>query len=66
MTDSTRIDEAWLQEAVRRSEELDLGLVETISAEEVRREVLKLLAHPMGLTPEQTLTANVAGFLGAY
>ncbi|HLA34784.1 MAG TPA: hypothetical protein VJ001_07950 [Rhodocyclaceae bacterium] len=65
MTDSTSIAEAWLQEALRRSEELDLGLVETISAEEVRCEALKLLARPVGLMPEQTIAANVAGILGA-
>lgn len=54
-------------EALRRSAEIDSGLVETISAEEARCEVRKLLkckvakAHEL----EQTIALNVAGILEA-
>ena len=43
MTNSSSIAEAWRVEALRRSAEIDSGLVETISAEEVQREARKLL-----------------------
>lgn len=43
MTNSSNIADAWRVEALRRSAEIDSGLVETISAEEVQREVRKLL-----------------------
>lgn len=37
------IEQLWLQEAERRSAEMDQGLVQRIPAEEVRREALALL-----------------------
>lgn len=43
MTNSSSIAEAWRVEALRRSAEIDSGLVETISAEEAQREARKLL-----------------------
>ena len=65
--DSQAIAEAWRVEALRRSAEIDSGTAETISAEDVRREVHKLLARKVGLTPESkpTIASNVARILGA-
>ncbi|MEI7868604.1 MAG: addiction module protein [Candidatus Methylumidiphilus sp.] len=36
-------EQLWLQEAARRAAEMDQGLVQRISADEVRREALALL-----------------------
>ncbi|MEF8718006.1 MAG: hypothetical protein V5B44_09845 [Candidatus Accumulibacter necessarius] len=63
MSDLPGIAEAWHREALRRAEELDLGLVDTVSAEEVRCAVRKLLARPVGLTPEPAITASGAEIL---
>ena len=61
------ISEAWRIEALRRSAEIDSGAVETLSAEDARREVRKLLSRRDDLTveSEQTIAANVAGILEA-
>jgi putative addiction module component (TIGR02574 family) len=60
------IAEAWRIEALRRSAEIDSGTVETISAEDARREVRKLLARQDCLAQESkpAIAANVAGILG--
>jgi hypothetical protein len=67
MTDSQGVVAAWHKEALRRAEEIDCGLVDTVSAEESRCEASKLLILRVGLTPEseQTIAANVAGILSA-
>ena len=65
MSDLPGIAEAWHREARRRAEELDLGLVDTVSAEEVRCAVRKLLVRPGGLTPEQTVATIGTGILEA-
>ena len=49
------IAEAWCAEAVRRAAELDSGLTDTFSAEDVRAAVMALL---------KPISANVAGGLG--
>lgn len=66
MSDLPGIAEAWHREALRRTEELDLGLVDTVSDEEVRCAVRKLLARPVSLTPEQTIATFGAGILEAW
>ena len=37
------IEQLWLQEAVRRAEEIDQGLTKRVAAEEVRRQAQALL-----------------------
>lgn len=67
MTNPSSIAEAWRVEALRRSAEIDSGLVETISAEEVRREVRKLLKGKavQARELEQAIAANAADILKA-
>ena len=65
MSDLPGIAEAWHRGALRRAEELDLGLVDTVSAEEARCAAQKLLVRPVGLTPEQTAAAIGARILAA-
>ncbi|MCR4298845.1 MAG: addiction module protein [Gallionella sp.] len=67
MTNSSSIAEAWRVEALRRSAEIDSGLVETISAEEAQREVRKLLKGKVAQAREleQTIAQNVAEILEA-
>lgn len=67
MTNPSSIAEAWRVEALRRSAEIDSGLVETISAEEVRREVRKLLKSKVLEADEleKTIAQNVAEILEA-
>ena len=64
MTDPTSTAEAWRLEALRRSAEIDSGLAETISAEEARCEVRKLL-NAQARELEQTIAQNVAEILEA-
>lgn len=65
MTNSSSIAEAWRVEALRRSAEIDSGLVETISAEEAQREARKLLKGKAAQVREleQTIALNVAEIL---
>ncbi len=67
MTDPSSIAEAWRVEAPRRSAEIDSGLLETISAEEVSAAVCKLLKGEAAQAREleQTIALNVAGILEA-
>ncbi|MDO9011834.1 MAG: hypothetical protein Q7U78_08510 [Gallionella sp.] len=62
MTNSSSIAEAWRVEALRRSTEIDSGLVETISAEEAQREVRKLLKGKVAQVDEleQRVVRNVS------
>ena len=67
MTNSSSIAEAWRVEALRRSAEIDCGLVETISAEEEQREARKLLKGKVvqARELEQAIAQNVAEILEA-
>jgi hypothetical protein len=67
MTDTQTIAEAWREEALRRSAEIDSGLVETVSAEQARCEIRKLLRNKVAQAQEleQTNAANVTGILEA-
>ena len=67
MTNSSSIAEAWRVEALRRSAEIDCGLVETISAEEAQREARKLLKGKVvqARELEQAIAQNVAEILEA-
>ncbi len=67
MTDSSSIAEAWSVEALRRSAEIDSGLVDTVSSEEVSAAVCKLLKGEAAQAREleQTIALNVAGILEA-
>lgn len=67
MTNPSSIAEAWRVEALRRSAEIDSGLIETISAEEVQREARKLLKGKavQARELEQAIAANAADILKA-
>jgi len=67
MTNSSSIADAWRVEALRRSAEIDSGLVETISAEEVQRAVRKLLKGEAAQVDEleQRVVRNVSKVIEA-
>lgn len=61
------IADAWRDEAQRRAAEIDQGLVDTVSAEEVQRAVLALLKgnNAEARELEATISANVVEILEA-
>jgi len=52
----TEIEQLWCQEAARRANEMDKGLVERIPAEAVYHEALALLKWITFLTPKRLLS----------
>lgn len=65
--ESITLADAWRIEALRRAAEIDQGLVDTVSAEEVHRAALGLLKGKNAEVREleATIAANVAEILEA-
>ncbi len=64
---SATIADAWCTDAQRRAAEIDQGLVDTVSAEEVRSAARALLkgSDKQARQSEATIAANVAEILEA-